>query len=91
MKIQKAFQFELMPNGAERCAFARFAGVARKAWNLALNQPKYLGYAQNCKLLADWKVEFPFMREAHSQILQQKLKDLDKGFKASFGTPRPAA
>jgi putative transposase len=84
MKIRKAFQYELKPNGADRRAFARFAGIARKVWNLALSQPQYLSYAQNCKLLHGWKTEFSWMREAHSQILQQKLKDLDCGFKNFF-------
>lgn len=93
MHIQKAFQYELMPDGAARRAFARFAGTTRKVWNLALNEEKYRGYAANCKLLLGWKREFPWMRETHSQVLQQKLKDLDRAFKNFFEKradhPRP--
>ena len=84
MLIQKAFQYELRPEGATLRAFSRFAGAKRFVWNRALNQPKYLGFAKNCALLPEWKAEKPWLGEIHSQVLQQGLKDLDKGFKNFF-------
>lgn len=84
MLIQKAFQFELRPDGATRREFSRFAGAKRWVWNEALQQPKYLGYAANCKLLLEWKRDNPWLCESPSQMLQQCLKDLDKAFKNFF-------
>jgi putative transposase len=84
MLIQKAFRYELMSNETTRVAFPRFAGSKRHVWNAALNLPKYLGYTNNCKLLQEWKVEKPWMKEIHSQVLQQGLKDLDQAFKNFF-------
>jgi len=84
MLIQKAFQYELRPNGATRRAFSRFAGAKRFVWNAALKQSKYLGYANNCAIVPQWKIEKPWLMEIHSQVLQQGLKDLDKAFKNFF-------
>src|ERR1700686_1272514 len=84
MLIQKAFQYELRPDGATRRAFSRFAGPKRFVWNAALKQSKYLGYANNCAILPRWKIEKPWLMEIHSQVLQQGLKDLDKAFKNFF-------
>jgi putative transposase len=84
MLIQKAFKYELVPDGATRRDFSRYAGATRFVWNKALGQPKYLGYAKNCGLIIEWKAECPWMREAHSQVLQQSLKDLDRAFKNFF-------
>src|SRR5260370_31768213 len=84
MLIQKAFQYELRPDGATRRAFSRFAGAKRFVWNAALKQSEYLGYANNCAILPQWKIEKPWLLEIHSQVLQQGLKDLDKAFKNFF-------
>ncbi len=84
MLTQRAFQYELRPDGATRRAFSRFAGAKRYVWNAALKLPKYLGFAQNCKLLPEWKIEKPWLKEIHSQVLQQGLKDLDKAFESFF-------
>jgi putative transposase len=84
MLIQKAFQYELRPDGATRRMFSRFAGAKRHVWNAALKQPKYPGYNKTANLLPEWKVERPWLKEIHSQVLQQGLKDLDKAFKNFF-------
>ena len=85
MLIQKAFQYELIPDGATCRAFARHTGAKRHVWNAALKQAKYLGYAKNCALLPGWKIEEPWLKEINAQVLQQGLKDLDKSFKNFFG------
>ena len=72
----------------------RFAGCCRFLWNkaLALEKDAYeadgkrLGFSLLCKTLRDWKKEnaTSFLAEAHSQILQQSLKDLDRAYKNFF-------
>lgn len=58
------------------------------------NEGKRLGFSLLCKFLRDWKKEnaTSFLSEAHSQILQQVLKDLDRAYKNFFekraGFPR---
>ena len=72
----------------------RFAGCCRFLWNkaLALEKETYaadkkrLGYHALAGKLKDWKKEeeTAFLSEAHSQILQQTLKDLDRAYKNFF-------
>jgi putative transposase len=70
-----------------------FAGHCRKVWNMALalcvlflTLGKYLGYNRLANLLVKWKKspKYPYLSEAHSQILQQSLKDLDRAFQNYF-------
>lgn len=72
----------------------RFAGCCRFLWNKALalekatyeNEGNRLGFSALCVVLRDWKreEETSFLAEAHSQILQQALKDLDRAYKNFF-------
>ena len=72
----------------------RFAGCCRFVWNKALaleketfeNEGRRLGFSLLCNILRDWKKEdgTTFLSEAHSQILQQALKDLDRAYKNFF-------
>lgn len=68
----------------------RFAGCCRFVWNKALalekdayeTEGKRQGYNKLAGLLRGWKKEddTAFLVEAHSQILQQTLKDLDRAY-----------
>lgn len=72
----------------------RFAGCRRFVYNkgLELQQKrqgegeKKLGYAALCKTLTSWKRDprYAWLREAHSQALQQALEDLDRGYTNFF-------
>ena len=72
----------------------RFAGCCRFLWNRALalekatyeSEGKRLGFSSLCAILKDWKKEddTSFLAEAHAQILQQALKDLDRAYKNFF-------
>ena len=92
MLIQKAFQYELQPDGATCRAFSRFAGAKRFVWNKALDlqQKRHALGLKNLlifdlnNLLPGWKKEKPWLKEVHSQVLQQGLKDLDTGYKNFF-------
>ena len=41
-------------------------------------------YAVLCTLLKRWKTETPWLKEIHSQVLQQALKDLDRVWAKRF-------
>lgn len=92
MKRLQAFKFELQPNGEQVRAMRRFAGNARKVWNLALDKQqknhaageKFTNaFGMNGWLLA-WKAEYPFLGESPSQTLQQVMGDMAQGYKNFF-------
>jgi putative transposase len=90
----QAYKFQLQPKAEQERLMRRFAGCCRFLWNKALaleketyeTQGKRLGFSSLCNLLRDWKKEDRtlFLAEAHSQILQQSLKDLDKAYANFF-------
>ena len=94
MQILQAFKFQLTPRSSEAAAMRRFSGCCRFIWNKALaleketyeSEGKRLGYYKLANLLREWKKEdsTAFLAEAHSQILQQALKDLDRAYKNFF-------
>ena len=95
MKICKAFKFELMPNGAQVRKMKRFCGCARFVFNkaLAYQNEQYqadksfkFSYNKVANLLPAWKKDkaFVWLKECHSQVLQQSLKDLERAFQNFF-------
>ena len=90
----QAYKFQLRPKAGEESLMRRFAGSCRFLWNkaLALEKESYessgkrIGFPALCNRLRDWKKEETtlFLAEAHSQILQQALKDLDRAYKNFF-------
>ena len=88
----QAYKFELSPVGAQRRLMRRFAGSCRYVYNraLALQQAHHerserrLGYAELCKELTAWRREVMWLGAAHSQILQQSLKDLECAYRNFF-------
>ncbi len=102
MVIRKAFKFRLEPCQKQQSLLSQGAGCSRFIWNKALalqkekltKKEKIFSYADLCKELSSWKEteELSFLREAHSQPLQQTLKDLDRaikdGFSKSKGMPK---
>ena len=94
MKRLQAYKFQLRPKAGQERLMRRFAGCCRFLWNkaLALEKETYaadkkrLGYHALAGKLKDWKKEedTSFLAEAHSQILQQALKDLDRAYKNFF-------
>ena len=76
----------------------QFAGCTRFVWNelLALNELRHahgegrLGYSAMCDYLVYLKGEYPFLREVHSQPLQQSLKDLASAYERAFDRALPA-
>ncbi|SFV03939.1 RNA-guided endonuclease InsQ/TnpB family protein [Pseudoduganella namucuonensis] len=102
MKRLQAFRFELRPNFEQQRSMRRFAGACRFVYNKALSLQqtrhaegaKHLSYAGMCAALMEWKAqpETDWLRETHSQVLQQSLKNLDHAYVNFFarraGFPR---
>ena len=94
MLIQKAFKFRLKPNKSQRIQLAKTAGCVRLVWNKTLAEQQenhakggtFCGYSQLNRELALWKKEesLYFLKEVHSQPLQQAQKDLDRAYKDFF-------
>ena len=93
MQILKAFKFELMPNGEQIRKMKQFCGCSRFVFNRALayqneqyqqdNSFKF-SYSKMTALLPEWKRELIWLKDCHSQVLQQSLKDLESAFKNFF-------
>ncbi len=92
MKIRKAFKFKIKTkNKTILNKLAQNAGCQRFVWNKALafkketyeQTNKSQNYSELCKIATQWKKEdeTSFLKEVHSQPLQQTLKDLDKAYK----------
>ena len=93
MLIRKAFKFELMPNGEQIRKMKQFCGCSRFVFNraLAYQNEQYqqdksfkFSYAKIGVLLPEWKRELVWLKDCHSQVLQQSLKDLEASFKNFF-------
>ena len=93
MQIKKAFKFELIPNGEHIRKMKQFCGCSRFVFNKALawqneqyqadNSFKF-SYTKIANLLPQWKKEFNWLSDCHSQVLQQSLKDLEASFRNFF-------
>lgn len=93
MKLRKSFKFEIMPNGEQIRRIKQFCGCARFVFNRALawqneqyeqdNSFKF-SYTKITSLLPHWKKELTWLKDCHSQVLQQSLKDLESAFKNFF-------
>lgn len=89
MLSQKAFKFRLHPNKTQQAALAQQFGAARFVYNhyRAVREGYYLDtgtgltYVDCANDLADMlKVDYPWLKAADSQVLQQTLKDLDRAY-----------
>lgn len=87
----QGFRYALYKTSKESL-LRRFAGCRRFIYNKGLDaqlkarergekMPRYVALAN---MLPAWKVEHPWLKEAHSQILQQALKDLDRAWSRRF-------
>ena len=93
MQLRRAFRFEIMPNGVQIRKMKQFCGCSRFVFNRALawqneqygqdNSVKF-SYTKIANLLPHWKKELPWLKDCHSQVLQQSLKDLESAFKNFF-------
>ncbi|MBC8508189.1 MAG: IS200/IS605 family element transposase accessory protein TnpB [Chloroflexi bacterium] len=88
MIVRKAFKYRIYPNREQQQRLAVQFGHARYVynWGLAYSEGKYPGYNRLAKQLTTLKAseETSWLREAHSQVLQQSLKNLDRAFENFF-------
>ena len=94
MLIRKAYKFRLKTNPEIEGLLSQFSGCSRFIWNkaLALNLKRLedghriLYYNELAFWLTFWKKteELSFLKDCHSQVLQQTLKNLEKAFKDCF-------
>ena len=98
-KIRKAYRVRLKTNEYIEYRLVRFCGCTRFLWNksLAMNLERLehghaiLWYHELAFWLRMWKHsdEYGFLRECPSQVLQQKLMDLDRAFRDCFDPVQP--
>ena len=92
MTRRQGYRFRLKPTQIDATLLRRFVGCSRFVWNelLGLNElrheggEKRLGYKAMCEYLVYLKNEHAFLREVHSQPLQQTLKDLATAYQRAF-------
>jgi putative transposase len=96
---RQAYRYRLNPTRQEAALLRQFLGCSRFVWNaiLAENEFRYeagdplkIGRASFCERLVVLKQKHAFLREAHSQPLQQTLNDLVKAYERAFD-PKLAA
>jgi putative transposase len=86
--VQKAYRFRLEPTPAQRACFESWAGGCRFVWNWMLQQRsdhykacgRGVSYGEQSAQLKPMKAQYPWLKEAPSQALQQTLRDLDRAF-----------
>ena len=92
---QKAYKFRLYPNQEQKQFFAKTFGCSRAIWNMMLAD-KIKHYEDTKETLyttpAQYKKEFPWLREADSLALSSVYLNLQKAYKnffqSGFGFPK---
>lgn len=92
MKRLQAYKFEITPNGEQSRMTRKYAGHARKVWNLALDRQeknhdageKFTGAKGMNDWIPEWGKGFPFLCESPAQTLQQIMENLAKGYEKFF-------
>jgi putative transposase len=94
MKLRKVYRFRMRPTKAQEAGLYRMAGARRFIYNWALSRRKGY-YAEHGKGISARELsseltalksqpETLWLKEAHSQMLQQALKDVDRAFRNFF-------
>jgi putative transposase len=92
--IQKTFLYRLKPTLVQRSKFMQFAGARRFIYNYGLNLvknafdnklkiPSYTDIANTLPLLKK-SSDTSWLKDIHSQVLQQTLKDLETALNHFF-------
>jgi putative transposase len=94
MQATKCFKYRIEPTQEQEQRFLSFAGCRRYVWNWALSRKqevykttgKSIGYNALAAELVSLKrqPDTVFLKECHSQVLQQVLMDLETAFKNFF-------
>jgi putative transposase len=96
---RQGFRFRLKPRVSQAPLLLQFLGCSRFVWNAILAENRYryeegdplpLTYVELCARLKLLKGRHMFLQDAHSQPLQQTLRDLARAYQAAFD-PKLAA
>src|SRR5450631_541192 len=99
LKRQQGYVFRLTPTAAQDSLLRQFIGCSRLVWNAVLSENEFryaagdplpIGRKSFCARLLDLKAKYPFLKDAHSQPLQQTLNDIAKAYEHAFD-PKLAA
>jgi putative transposase len=94
---RRGYRFRLSPCVSEERLLRRFLGCSRFVWNALLAENEYgyergdplpLNYAAFCSRLKILKARHAFLRDVHSQPLQQTLRDLARSYRTAFDAKR---
>jgi putative transposase len=100
VKRQQGYVFRLTPTAAQDSLLRQFVGCSRLVWNAVLSENEFryaagdplpIGRKSFCARLLDLKAAYPFLKDAHSQPLQQTLNDLVKAYERAFDPKLAAA
>jgi len=100
LKRQQGYVFRLTPTAAQDSLLRQFVGCSRLVWNAVLSEnafryaagdPLPIGRKSFCARLLDLKAKYTFLKDAHSQPLQQTLNDLVKAYERAFDPKLAAA
>ena len=100
MLIRKAYKQKLKTRLKERTIFSKAVGCNRFVWNYFLaknlyyleNGMRIMSYVEMNWFLTNFlkkSEEYKFLKDAHSQTLQQTLKNLERAFKDWFDKSQP--
>lgn len=93
MIFKKTFKFRLQPTPVQEQLFVQFAGACRWIFNRGLDKKKAAFEAGKSLSYFDLNNELPalknaeetkWLKEIHSQVIQQSLKDLDSAYQHFF-------
>ena len=95
----QGYVFRLTPTAEQDTLLRQFVGCSRLVWNAILSENEFryavgdplpIGRKSFCSRLLDLKAKYPFLKDAHSQPLQQTLNDLVKAYERAFDPNRSA-
>ena len=99
MRIRKGYKYRLKTKSHHKMKLRQSSGCNRCVWNKVLalqkdrlnNNQTCLSYNETAGLLVEWKKdpEMSFLRDVHSQPLQQTLKNLDRALRDAFDKDSP--
>ena len=94
-QLKLRYKYRLYPNAEQETKLKQFGGSCRYLWNVFLTKQKerhekegkFIFFSEMCrdlKTIKDQCEETAWLKDVHSQVLQQKLKDLDGALTGSF-------
>lgn len=94
MKLIKTYKYKLRPNATQKGTFEKWLGINRYLYNVALEhritayQSAKISVSRfdqyNQLVVAKKQPELSFLKDVHSEVLQETLDRVDKSFKNFF-------